>query len=204
MVLRINLTESNAQIEAKILKAIAEDVNKSFSQKINLVKDIFSRNVYDAVVSCPEMNSVSSGVLKIDFGLLFDPVVVIAIATADSVNVQFNKVNNKLTTGGFSVTVQPLDYLNLLSLPQAINITEKGITLPWLEWLLTYGDSIIIADFGVKYTRDGRTGGGYMSPEAKPFIVNSMFSGTVDNNFITRAIDAKLNNIENDLIRAFS
>lgn len=204
MVLRINLTESNAQIEAKILKAIAEDVNKSFSQKINLVKDIFSRNVYDAVVSCPEMNSVSSGLLKIDFGLLFDPVVAIAIATADSVNVQFKKINNKLTTGGFSVTVQPLDYLNLLSLPQAINITEKGVALPWLEWLLTYGDSIIIADFGVKYTSNGRTGGGYMSPEAKPFRVNSAFSGTVDNNFITRAIDAKLNNIENDLIRAFS
>jgi len=204
MALRIILTETNSQIEAKILKAIAQDVNKGFSQKINLVKDIFSRNVYSAIISCPEMNSVSGGVLKIDFGLLFDPVAAIAGAVSDSVSVQFKKINNKLTAGGFSVTIQPLDYLNLLSLPEAINITEKGVTLTWLDWLLTYGDSIIIADFGVKYTSDGRTGGGYMSPEAKPFKVNLMFSGIADNNFITRAIDAKLPDIENDLIRALS
>lgn len=202
MALRIILTESSKQIEAKILKALAQDINKNFSKKINLVKDTFSRNIYDAIISCPEMNSVSNGLLKIDFGLLFDPVVAIAIAAANSIVVSYKPVNTKLTSGGFNITVQPLDYLNLLSLPEAVNITEKGVTLPWLEWLLTYGDSIIIVDFGVKYTRNGRTGGGYMSPEAKPFKVNAMFSGTVDNNFITRAINAKLNDIENDLIRA--
>lgn len=52
MALRINLTESVAQIEAKILKAIAEDANKDLPKKANLVYDIFSRNIYDAVLRC--------------------------------------------------------------------------------------------------------------------------------------------------------
>lgn len=152
----------------------------------------------------PEMNSVNSGILKIDFGITDDPAAAIANAAAQSANVRFTKINNKLTSGGFKITVQPKDYLTLLSLPEGITITEKGVTLPWLDWLLNYGDSIIIADFGVKYTGGGRTGKGYMSRDAKPFVVNPMFSGTVDNNFITRAIDAKIPDIEKDLIRALS
>lgn len=205
MALRINLTQTDTQIENKILKAFAEDINKEWSNKVNLVKNIFSQNVYDAVLGCPEMASVTAGVLKIDFGLVFDPATAIADSVAQSINVVFKKVNTKITAGGFFVTVQPLSYLNLLSLPQAVVITEKGATLPWLDWLLTYGDSIIVANFGVKYSAGkGRTGGGYMLPHYRPFQVNSAFSGTVDNNFITRAIMSKLPDIENDLIKALS
>lgn len=205
MALRVNLTESDSQIENKILKALAEDINKEWSNKVNLVKNIFSQNVYDAVLGSPEMASVTAGVLKIDFGLNFDPATAIADAVSQAVNVVFKKVNNKIMTGGFVVTVQPLSYLNLLSLPQAVVITEKGATLPWLDWLLTYGDSVIIANFGVKYIAgQGRSGGGYMTQPSRPFSVNSLFSGTVDNNFITRAIANKLPTIENDLIKALT
>ena len=205
MGLRLNLTESDSKIESKILKALAEELNQLWPKKVNVVRDVFSRNSHDAVVNCPEMDSVANGILRIDFGITFDPVAAIANAVAQSVNVTFNKVNSKLTSGGFKITVQPLDYLNVLSLVESFVITEKGASLPWLDWLLTYGDSIIITNFGVKYSAGkGRTGGGYMIPPARPFQVNSVFSGTVDNNFITRAIANKLPDIENDLIKALT
>jgi hypothetical protein len=149
------------------------------------------------------MISVSSGLLKIDFGLNFDPVAAIANAVAQSIIIKFKPFNIKLTSGGYNIRVQPLDYLNLLSLPEAVVITEKGVSLPWLDWLLTYGDSIIIADFGVKYsTGKGRAGGGYMLPTERPFSVNAAYSGTVDDNFITRAIMNQIPSIEQDLIKA--
>lgn len=205
MALKITLTESDSKIESKILKALSEEINNAWPKKINLVKDIFSRNSYDSVLNCPEMDSVTNGILRIDFGITFNPAAAIANAVAQSVSVVFDKVNSKITSGGFKVTVQPLDYLNVLSLPQSVVVTEKGASLPWLDWLLTYGDSIIIANFGVKYsTGKGRTGGGYMISPARPFQVNSAFSGTVDNNFITRAIINKLPDIENDLIKALT
>lgn len=205
MALRLNLTESDSKIESKILKALAEEANKQWSKNTNVVRDIFSTNCYDAVLTCPEMDSVTNGILRIDFGITFNPAPAIASAVSQSVNVIFNKFNSKLTGGGFKITVQPLDYLNALSLVEAFVITEKGASLPWLDWLLTYGDSIIITNFGVKYsTGKGRTGGGYMIPPARPFQVNSAFSGTVDNNFITRAIASKLPDIENDLIKALT
>jgi len=203
MVLKVFLTESNAKIEGKILRAIAEDVNKSFSAKTGLINNIFSRHVYDAVLNCPEMNSVSSGKLKIDFGLNFDPVAAIADAVSQSVTVSFKSFNTKLTTGGFNISVQPLDYLNVLSLPQSIVVTDKGATLPWADWLISYGDSVIVANFGVKYKGgEGRSGGGFMTPQYRPFRVDASFSGTVDNNFITRAIMGEIPAIEQSLIGA--
>ena len=50
----------------------------------------------------------------------------------------------------------------------------------------------IVANFGVEYgAGKGRSGGGYMSVDYRPFKVNSQYAGTVDDNFITRAFEKK-------------
>ena len=66
----------------------------------------------------------------------------------------------------------------------------EGGRIPWLNWLLTAGDSILIANFGVEFGSYGRTGKARMSGNFAPYKVHSSFSGTPDNNFITRAIAA--------------
>ena len=85
--------------------------------------------------------------------------------------------------------MQPSNFANLLSLPEASQPIEGG-SLPWLSWLLTAGDSIIIANFGVEFGSfpQSRTGGARMAQKAAPYKVNSAFSGTEDDNFITRSI----------------
>ena len=73
---------------------------------------------------------------------------------------------------------------------------EIGGSIPWLSWLLTAGDAIIIGDFGVDYeVGTGRTGGATMSREEKPFKVDPMYSGDEQDNFITRAIEPTLREI---------
>ena len=73
-----------------------------------------------------------------------------------------------------------------------------GGSLPWLQWLLLEGDSIIIANFGVEYSNEaqGRAGPARMTRQARPFRVNPKFSGTKDDNFITRSLSGRILEIE--------
>ena len=68
--------------------------------------------------------------------------------------------------------------------------------------------SIIIAHYGVEYGAGlGRSGGAHMvrlkDAPFGPFKVNSAFSGTIDNNFITRAMSGVSREIKNTIIGAF-
>jgi len=80
-------------------------------------------------------------------------------------------------------------------------VTEKGESLPWIEWLLKRGDDIIISDYHVVEGDHGRTGMATMKPGGnyKVSRVNPSFSGTEDDNFVTRALDGKEMEIANIL-----
>jgi hypothetical protein len=71
---------------------------------------------------------------------------------------------------------------------------SNGNTVDWLKWLLTAGDSIIIADYEVIYKDTPRSRSGYalmISPKmSKGFRVDPAYSGTIDDNWITRALAA--------------
>ena len=76
-------------------------------------------------------------------------------------------------------------------MPNAKVVTENGTALPRLKWLLTLGDKIIITEFEVEYKDgSGRSGLASMS-EGGTFRVNPSFSGTEENNFITRAFQGR-------------
>lgn len=85
-----------------------------------------------------------------------------------------------------------LDFTNLLSLPEAQFVTpENSFVLPWLEWLLIRGDAVIsdVEPFGFKDANRGRTGLGIMIRGNDKFKIPSAFSGTINNNILTRAVD---------------
>lgn len=191
MSLKIKLTESNQAISKKINQAFADELNKSLSAKVPKLKLQLTPVIRQALNGSPEMASVRAGILKLEFGLENDPSAEIVEAIVDSLDVRFNKVDAKSFSGGFVLVMQPTNFANLLSLPSAEQPIDGG-SLPWLQWLLTAGDSIIIADFGVKFGggfKNSRTGGAIMSKKVAPYKVNSAFSGTSDDNFITRSVD---------------
>jgi hypothetical protein len=68
-------------------------------------------------------------------------------------------------------------------------LTEKGEVLEWLRWLLTFGDRIIISEYQIHLiSGKGRSGRGIMvADDASAWRVPPRFSGTIRNNWLTRA-----------------
>jgi hypothetical protein len=201
--LSLKLVESDNVITAKIYKAYAKELEKHFRSVSGSLLSSLRPIIASALSSSPEIQSMSGGLLQADFGLTSNPGQSIVSSIISTLALKTEKVstNGKIITGGFTVVMQPQDYSNLFSLPVATQIIEGG-SLPWLKWLLTLGDTIIIANFGVEYGPYGRTGRARMTEESRPFKVNSAFSGTVDDNFITRAIQRSKSQIINAIIKA--
>ena len=206
----IKLIESDREIRGKINKALA----KEFDNQLKKVKpSILSRLkpvIANALFSSPEIISLQSGVLRFDFGLTSDPGPQIVNAVVNSLELIVERSTGSANgiTGGFTIHLQPTDYANLLSLPVAMQALEIEARIPWLEWLFTAGDTIIIGHFGVEYGAGlGRSGGAHMVPLSRaplgPYKVNSAFSGTIDNNFITRAISGVSGQINKVIAGAF-
>ena len=154
------------------------------------------------MLDSPEINSLSNGSLRLEFGLTSDPTSAIVDAIVSTIKVKATKVNTKLQ-GGFTLVMQPTNFSNLLSLPVAEQPIESGGSIPWLYWLLTLGDAVIIADFGVEFGGGrGRTGGAIMTPVNSPYKVDSRFSGTQDDNFITRAVGRVSSQVREIILKA--
>ena len=194
----MKITTSNARFRALINKALAKEGEKALKGAASNIRKQVKEVVRRAVATCPEMRELSSGTLKFDFGLTEDPSAAIANSVANSTRVSVSKISSRGGSfrGGVKITVQPSAFSNLLSLPVAQQAIESGGSIPWLKWLLTAGDAIIIGDFGVDYeVGTGRTGGATMKKSEKPFKVNPLYSGDEVDNFVTRAIDPTLREI---------
>lgn len=176
-------------------KSQKEMFRKFVEKNRRKIRSVVKPVIIDALLESPEMHSLRNGQLKADFGLTFDPSYAIAWSVADSMKVRYTPVPN--ATMGFSIYIQPSKHTNLYQLDQAYQLTEDGVKLPWLQWLLEKGDSIIVADFGVLYRRGaGRSEMGVMVKNKAPFRVDSAYSGTEDDNFISRALVRNLPKIQ--------
>lgn len=198
---RINIVETDTQIAKRIHAAYGAAIQKYLDNATSKVLNSMRPTIVSAIMSSPEIQSIDGGLLKADFGLTSSPAGAIVDSIVSTLKIQTQKVttsSNKIT-GGFIVTMQPNDYSNLFSLPQA-NQTILNGSLPWLKWLLTFGDTVIIVDSKVEYGPYGRTGLAKMI-RGGPFKVNSAFSGTIDDNFITRALKRNEQNILNSIKR---
>lgn len=200
MTIKFKILESYSKLKSNILKELEKLSSKIFRTKANRVSDYLKAKIYEEIYNCPEMESLRSDVLRADFGLNFDPTNSIAEAVASSVNIQ-------ILENGYNIDIQPITYFNLLSLPDSIIITENGDKLPWLDWLISYGDSVIIYNYEVMYKDGlGRSNMGVMVKSPGFFKVNPQYSGTSIDNFITRAISSPffVSSVEYDISRILS
>jgi len=200
----LKIVESNRVISLEINKGLAKIFNKRIPRQARAIESQIKPLISSALSSSAEIQSLSSGELRIDFGLTQDPSAEIVSVITNCLSFKVPKAVATASSirGGVLITLQPSGYDNLFSLSVATQITERGEVLPWLEWLLTLGQQVIIADFGVEYGPTGRTGGGSMSQTAAPFKVNSKYAGTSDSNFITRTIEKIRPQIQNIIIKA--
>jgi hypothetical protein len=125
-----------------------------------------------------------------------------------SIQVKFKRFQNRTGTiqGGITVSAIKDDFIDIISIPAGQVVTDKGQSLPWLEWLLIEGDRIIITDFEIQMGPSpySRAGDAIMIPKkAGVWRVPPQFSGTQTNNWITRAVDDASTFLESLFISSF-
>lgn len=196
----MKIVETNARLRATMNKLLAKEGDKALRNASPRIKRRVKALVLQAMGASKEISEISSGSLRLDFGLTQDPTTEIISSIVNSVYVEVRRVRataGKLS-GGVIIGIQPMGYQNLLTLPGAQQQIEDGSSLPWLSWLLTRGNEIIIQDYGVLYGSGfGRTDGAKMSNKKAPFMVDPAYSGTADDNFITRALAPHQRSISN-------
>ena len=210
MTLTIKLLESNSDIEKKIKTAIAEELNALIKKNFKTAQKRIESSVSGWVTSQPEVQSLlREGVpnsLHAQFGLQAGQGALSSIEVVNaiiaSIEVRVRRVDAKLNTG-IDFNIQPENLRNLLGLPSGFTQTEDQDILPWLTWLLLEGSNTIV--YGYTYVPDlsGRSGGGTMEAGGS-WRIPPEFSGTIDDNFVTRALSNRDKELEGILRGIFT
>jgi hypothetical protein len=192
MSISIKLLDSVRSIEKKVNAAIAKQANSITSKNDQPSRRKIYSFVYGCIQEQPEIASLRSGgqgSLAAQFGIpagqessVVDSIVA-AIVAATRVNI--SRFNRNLQ-GKIDISFQPASFDNLFSLHVGSVHTELGVNLDWLRWLLQEGNRVIIIGYEYVSSSRGRSKGGIMKT-GESWRVPTQFSGTADDNFITRA-----------------
>lgn len=190
----IKILDSIKSIEKKVNKAIAQTANKRIKKNSGAIQDRAKAFAIGSLMAQPEIASLAGGELAGAFGIQAQnsasAISAITSSFAQSIYSEVKQFSNDLKGGGVSIYFQPDSFTNLLNLPQGHTIYAKG-DLHWLQWLLERGDEIIVAGYDYEAsTGRGRSGLGFMD-KGGAFRVPPQFSGTKDDNFISRALIGK-------------
>ena len=199
----IELLENDREFEKIILNLIQTKFATAVLRSIDKIKQKVKPIVFQALNDCPEMKELKSGTkLRAELGLKKGDATSaadsIAKAVSEAVSVTFDHgLGTKKIKGGILLNIQPNDYQNVLNVPKASVFYKPDDKLDWLDWLLNKGDSIIVSGFHFAPVIDrkadgGRTGLGTMK-QGGNWRIDPVYSGTSDDNFITRALRKKEN-----------
>ena len=191
----LKILESKSDISNDILQALKPLVNDYFKKVYDSVSVKIQELVVQAIKNAPEYNSLLNGQLKAEFGLPdADSRINELLEFWKYMHVEYRpvKIVNGLLETHFIIHMIQSDFNNVIHTGAAILQTEKGKDLNWLEWLLLFGDQTIIKDYVVKFgsNPNSRTGMAVMKGVTSgKWSVPATYSGTLNDNWITRAMD---------------
>lgn len=211
MNLNIKILESDNEINKAILSALLPEVTNYMNNGISTIKRELPSIIKTAIENTPEYSSILSGKLKYEFGIPDSSIKLNNLIDIwiDNIRYPYMKptiMGNKIKST-FEVNAIRADFAEVLYSNDALVIDNiRGYNLPWLEWLLLEGNKTIISkqEVIIGPNNFSRTGNAIMRDSNKSWKVPSEFSGTITNNWITRAIDGVEGNIQSLLDRAFS
>ena len=174
------------EVKKEIIKKLTASINRITES----IETAIQALVKDKLMTSNVVNSIAGGRLRAELGLVDGAARIgnIIETWANSVEVKYVKKLGDF--GGIMVTMQDQDYANVLSMPEAEFITEKGVVLEWLRWLLIEGNNKIVSSHFFKSSTRGRTGSGIMvARQGASWKVPKQFAGTDNDNFATRALE---------------
>lgn len=201
MPLNIEIVETNRQIEQLILRDIVSELNRVIPTKLKGIDTKVREATFNFIRATTTYNSLVNGELAAHFGIPYigrqQRIDNIVSAVSNRIEITYKPI--RLIAGRFAHGIRfgvlLTNLSEVLGLPDGQILTRKGQVLPWLEWLLVLGDTIEISEYEIKlWPGKGRSGGGIMiSDKGGSWRVPPQFSGTLNDNWLTRAFK---NNIQ--------
>jgi len=206
---RIQIIESTSSISAKVLFEVAEQVDKKMRKATPQINLRVGELIEARIKATPHVKSLISGQLQADFGLNIgeaeEAIESLLFVVKRSVKVNLG-IKNRGSLGNsawsMSVSILPDGFSDILKGIGTYQSPRSGEFIPWMEWLLTKGTTIIYDDFFVAKGefRTSRSGFALMFPSGesgKIFRVDPNFAGTADDNFVVNTIASLLPEIGN-------
>lgn len=203
MKINLKLLDSDSAIASKILKALVPQINLLLNKSIKNIKSEIILALSNALKSEPEYSQLVSGMLKADLGISNSSVVdSIVEELANTTNVTLMPVSvfgNSIKGGILIEAIRSDNISNIIYSDNAYVVDAKGYSMPWLEWLLLMGNSVLVKGYDVRYgpNPNSRSGNGIMVKSNRDWRVPPEYQGTAGDNWTTRAIDRLENQITN-------
>lgn len=201
---KLKILDNDKSIVDKINTAFLNEIKSRLPKVYKKCKTYFQSRVIEGIRSEPTYQSLLSGDLNHQFGLInaSSKLQSILKAIEDSVVVSYKQpqLRSSGIIGGFTINMIPSDFSDLLSLSAAVQKTEKNISLEWLNWLLLQGDRTIISgyEFSIKGNKKSRSGLGVMTGSVSgSWSVPAKYAGNIDNNWIIKGINLVEQDLEN-------
>ena len=192
-------------LEKEILKALRPEINTYLIKALPGIKKQIQYLIRGSLENAPEYQSLLGGQLQAELGVVnpqvaLDQVVDGLIAGIEVFRKNAVVAGNQISAD-FEIGILSSDLHEVFSSASQY-ITEKGKIIPWLEWLLTLGDTIILREYEVRlgFQPGSRTGLATMVTGVRGWKVPTQFSGTVGDNFLTRALDGLDTHIEDIIV----
>lgn len=205
------LLDSSKDIQNKILQALLLEIESVMNSAVSVIKKELPTIVFSGITAAPEYQSLVSGNLQYELGIP-DPINKISgLIDLWTNNIQYSYakpiISGAKIISKFSASMIKVDFSDVLYSDYAtVYDTARGYSLPWLEWLLLYGNTTIIPGYQVVIgpNPSSRTGYAVMRNSTGFWKVPSEFSGTISDNWITRSLEKIGPDIDSLLQRALS
>jgi hypothetical protein len=207
----ISLLESDKNISNDILKAFIPKLNIYMNDGINIIKSELPGILRRGIALSPEYDAILNGILKYEFGIPDSSIKLAGLIDIWANNIEYSyqkpRIVGSVIKSSFSANAIRVDFADVLYTDFALVIDGlRAYSLPWLEWLLLEGNKTIIKNYEVSIgpNKRSRTGNAIMKQSRGSWKVPSEYAGTINDNWITRAIDGVQSDIESLLNKAFS
>lgn len=197
MELTVKPQQSEQELVELIMAQYRDYVNNILQGALMPVRRRITDAVKQALLQSPEIQSILSGDLKQALGLVNPQHIVDDLVTAiiNGMNIKqenMQSIGSRIYSGGYTIEISRADFQDVLSIPDASFTTLNNIVVPWLNWLLFAGDSPVVIGYVLQLdpnnTQNSRTGAIMVRKPGSSWSIPSEYAGTINNNFIIRAL----------------
>lgn len=206
MTISLRLTTTEKQFQKMVLQEMVNKLTPAMGKATFKIEKALKINLRQIIRQTDTYQAILEGPLNAHFGIRRGEEkqrlenIINALMVGLKVYFKPPRLRGNSIEGGYLITAIKSDFSEVLGLPDGITVS-KGVSLPWLNWLLTQGDSIIISDYSIdfgNYTTTSRSGEAIMIPNnAGSWRVPLAVSGTINSNWFTRMIEQFRNQISN-------